>query len=396
MAPSPPHRFSSRLPWPLDPSPLARALEKRRASGAPVLDLTETNPTRTGLDIDAAEILPALADPASLVYEPDPRGMAAARRAVAAYYAGHGSAVDPDSIFLTAGTSESYALLFKLLADPGDEVLVPRPCYPLFEHLTALENLRARSYPLRLDGAGWKVDAEALAAAAGPRTRAVIAVHPNNPTGSFLRAGDRGRLTSLCAERGAALIVDEVFLDYPAPGFEDAASSLAGEAEALTFVLSGLSKVAALPQLKLGWILVSGPAALASEAAARLEFLTDAYLSVNTPVQLAAGRILAGADRTRARIRDRLARNGASLADACSSVPALRALPREGGWYGVIALPADRDEDETVRDLLDRAGVWVHPGYFYDFEDPALVVSLLLEPENFRAGMARLAGALAG
>jgi len=222
----------------------------------------------------------------------------------------------------------------------------------------------------------------------------VVVVNPNNPTGNFLGRDERHRLSALCAERGLALVADEVFLDYPAPGSGDAASSAAGNDGALTFVLSGLSKVAALPQLKLGWIQVSGPAGPAGEAAERLEFLTDAFLSVNTPVQLAAARILSGRHEVQAAIRARLDRNAAALAATCASLSGLCVLPREGGWYGVIALPPEQDEEETVRRLLDRGGVWVHPGYFYDLEDPALVVSLLPAPGVFAEGLARLAAAL--
>ena len=391
MAAPRPNRFSSRLSWDLDPNPLTLALQAHRASGRPLVDLTETNPTRVGLPCDTA-ILAGLAGPAAMAYEPDPRGLPAARAAVAAYYRDHHRAVDPDRILLTASTSEAYALVLKLLADPGDEALIPRPCYPLFEPLISLENLRARSYALSYsDDRGWRIDWETLAAAAGPRTRVVAAVSPNNPTGSYLRAEDRARLSSFCAERGLALIVDEVFLDYPASGFEGLVSSAAANPGALTFVLSGLSKVAALPQLKLGWIQVGGPPEAANEARDRLEFLTDTYLSVNAPAQHAAAGILAGRAAVQAAIRERLDRNAASLAEACSAVDGFRPLNREGGWYGVIAMPPDRDEEATVLRLLEREGVWVHPGHFYDFDEASLVVSLLPPPEVFTEGMSRLA-----
>ena len=392
-----PNRFSSRLPWPAEPNPLTLAYRAHREAGRRLLDLTETNPTRAGLPYDADSILRDLSRPEVMTYDPDPRGLRSAREAVAAYYGSHGRTVDPESLFLTGSTSEAYAQVFKLLADPGDEILVPRPSYPLFEHLTALEGLRTRDYPLvYAEDRGWGIGWDGLAAAAGPRARAVVAVNPNNPTGSYLGTEDRARLSAFCAERGLALIVDEVFLDFPSPAFAEAASTAAGNEAALTFVLSGLSKVAALPQLKLGWIAVSGPAAAAAEAGERLEFVADAYLSANAPVQHAAPHILAGREAIQVAIRDRLERNSAALIAGDLVRSGFHPLRREGGWYGVVRMPPGRDEEETVLRLLERGGVWVHPGYFYDFEEnDTLVVSLLTAPEVFAEGLVRAARILA-
>ncbi len=280
-------RFSSRIPWSGTPNPLTAALAARREAGLPVLDLTETNPTRAGFAYDEGGILAALADPGGLRYDPDPRGLPAAREAVAAYYRGHRRTVDPARVVLTAGTSEAYGFLFKLLGDPGDEILVPAPSYPLFEYLVRLEGLRPVPYRLlHLPGHGWRMDREGLERAMTPRTRAVVAVSPNNPTGTLLHPEDRAAVAALCASRGAALVVDEVFLDYPAPGA--APESAVDETAVLTFVLSGFSKVLALPQVKLSWIVVAGPPREADEARARLEFVADTYLGVGTPVQRAA------------------------------------------------------------------------------------------------------------
>ena len=286
--------FSTRVPHDSEKNPLMAEVEARRARGERVLDLTETNPTRVGFRYETEAILAAWARPEALLYEPSPRGLPAARAAVAAYYRDHGREVDPDTVFLTASTSEAYAFVFKLLADPGDEILVPQPSYPLFEHLTALEGLVPVPYRLAFTPTeGWSLDRASVRAAMGPRTRAIVAVSPNNPTGSYLAPEESAFLSETCAARGAGLIVDEVFLDYPREGRAGSPEAPRETSDALTFTLSGLSKVVALPQVKLGWIVVSGPGPIAAEACERLDLVTDTYLSVGTAVQHAAPELLA-------------------------------------------------------------------------------------------------------
>ncbi|MBM3776498.1 MAG: pyridoxal phosphate-dependent aminotransferase, partial [Acidobacteria bacterium] len=331
--------FSRRLRWGAPQNRLARAVEARRRAGLPLLDLTESNPTRAGLRYPA-ELLGPLADPRSLVYEPAPAGLPEAREAIASWYLARGLRVEATSILVTASTSEAYGFLFKLLADPGDEVLVPRPSYPLFEFLAALEGLRFSQYRLVYDGR-WSVDFDALARAIGPRTRVVVAVNPNNPTGSFLTEAETAKLQSLCAARGLALISDEVFSDY---GFAECAGgrvrSLAGGSEALTFCLGGLSKAAGLPQMKLAWMAIGGPAAEARRAREALELIADTYLSVSTPVQHALVRLLEAGGYVRRQIAERTAANLAWLKAAGTKL-----LEPEGGWYVILPGPSGRSEE---------------------------------------------------
>jgi aspartate/methionine/tyrosine aminotransferase len=382
-------RFASRIDPDLTPNPLAAALAERRSAGARILDLTASNPTRAGLVYPEAGILAALASPEALAHQPDPRGLPAARAAISAYYAERGDAVGVEDVLLTASSSESYALLFKLLADPGDEVLVPAPSYPLFDVLAALESVRLRRYPLRYVEGRWRIQREALAAALSPRTRALVVVHPNNPTGSYLSLDERDWLEALCADRGLPLIADEVFLDYRrGAGGEPSFARTQG---ALAFALSGLSKLAGLPQLKLGWIALAGPEPLRQRARERLEFIADAYLSVGAPVQHAAPSLLRLRASLQQQILDRVARNEAELRERCRGAAGLRVLEREGGWYAVIELPESADEESFCVRLLEEHGVLVHPGFFFDFERPGvLVASLLPEPELFAEGAARL------
>ena len=381
--------FSSRFRWDLRPNRLSRALGEMRHAGAEVLDLTESNPTRVGLSYPA-ELVEALADARGLSYDPQPAGLQAARQAVCRYYAAAGCAVEPERVLLTASTSEAYAYLFKLLTDPGDEVLAPRPSYPLFEFLAAMESVRASQYPLGYHG-GWSIDCEALAAAVTPRTRAIIVVNPNNPTGSFLKRDELQFLLGLCRERGLALISDEVFADY---GFaEDPARvrTVAGREEALTFAMGGLSKMAGLPQMKLGWVVVSGPAAAWAEAQEKLELIADTYLSVATPVQHAAGRLLELGKEVRAQITERVRDNLAWLRQSVGAGSACGVLAVEGGWYATVQAPRVRPEEEWALELLEKDHVLVQPGFFYDFENEAfLVLSLLTEPAVLREGCRRL------
>ena len=362
-------------------------MEERRRAGARILDLTESNPTRAGIEYPA-DILSAFEDPRLLVYDPAPAGSREARKAVARYYAARGQHVTPERVLLTASTSEAYAYLFKLLTDPGDCVLVPRPSYPLFEFLADMESIEVRQYPLVYHG-GWAIDPEALAGAVTERTRAVVMVNPNNPTGSYVKRAELAAIARLCAERGMAILSDEVFADYVLTPDPERADTT-GVEECLTFSMSGLSKIAGLPQMKLGWIVAGGPAALRAAAQERLEWIADTYLSVGAPVQCAAGKLLALGDAIQRRIRERTAAN-LCYARAALAGSAANILAVEGGWYITVQAPRIRSEEEWVLELLAREGVLVQPGFFYDFESEAyLVVSLLTAPEVFREGVARL------
>jgi len=384
--------FSSRFHWDTRPNRLTQSLDARRTAGAPVLDLTESNPTRAGLAYPAG-IVEAFADPGMLRYAPSPAGSVAAREAVSRYYAARGPAVDPGRILLTASTSEAYAWLFKLLSDAGDQVLVPRPSYPLFEYLANMESVEPRQYPLRYCGA-WSLDMEALEAAITDRTRAVVLVNPNNPTGSYLKRGELAALTQLAARRGLALISDEVFSDYAFAPDPDRAATLASVEDCLAFSLSGLSKVAGLPQMKLGWIVCSGPEPLRRAAMEKLEWIADTFLSVGTPVQCAAAKLLDAGDEVRRAIGQRTAANLTFARDRLAGTAA-SLLAVEGGWNLTLQVPRVRSEEEWALELLARKGVLVQPGFFYDFETEAfLVVSLLTCPEVFREGISGLADLL--
>ena len=371
--------FSSRFHWDLRPNRLTQALVERRASGAAVLDLTESNPTHAGFTYPP-EIVRAFEDPRVLAYEPSPSGAADAREAVSAYYTARGHRVDPGRILLTASTSEAYSYLFKLLCDPGDEVLVPRPSYPLFEFLADMDAVKVRQYSLSYHGT-WSMEAPEF----GDRTRAVILVNPNNPTGSYVKRGELAALAARCAARGVALISDEVFADFSFGEDRDRVNTLQGVEECAAFCMSGLSKIAGLPQMKLGWIVTNRP-----EARERLEWIADTYLSVSTPVQCAAARLLAAGEKVQGQMRARTAQNLA-LARELLSGSSGSILAVEGGWYITVQVPRVRTEEEWVLQLLERDGVLVQPGFFYDFESEAfLVVSLLTEPTVFRDGLRRI------
>lgn len=386
--------FSGRVPPDLAPNPLARLLARQRASGVPLLDLTETNPTRVGLAYPP-ELLQPLGQPASLVYEPQPFGLAGARQAVATELARRGITVPPSRIVLTASTSEAYSILFKLLCDPGDEVLVPEPSYPLFDHLTRLDAVTARPYRLEFAGR-WAVDLDSVDAVLSPRTRAILAVNPNNPTGSFLSAGEIAALSDRCARRGLVLIGDEVFADYPLEETAAQKPSVLDQPVALTFSLGGLSKAVGLPQLKLAWIAAAGPDRYVADALGRLEVICDAYLSVATPVQHAAGELLRQGAALRAAIAARVRRNWHALGARMVAHPSCTRLPCEGGWSAIIQVPATVPEEARVLMLVERDHVLVHPGYFFDFPREAfLVVSLLPRPDVFDEGVARLLAAVA-
>ena len=388
--------FSSRLrfggaahaPAGLTTNAITHALSTLRMAGTPLLDLTETNPTMVGVPYPSA-VAGALAGPGVLSYVPEPLGLPSAREAVARECSRSGAPIEANRIVLTTSTSEAYALLFKLLCDPGDSVLVPQPSYPLFESLAGLEGVRADPYRLEYHGR-WSIDRDSLLGALSSRTRAILIVTPNNPTGSMLRTADRDWLAALAAERGLALISDEVFRDYL---FEPAAdaSSLSGEARALTFVLGGLSKSAGLPQMKLGWISVSGPDAAAARAIDELEVICDTYLSVTTSVQIAAPALIEAGRDIRAAIHARISGNLAALERALAPGSPVSLLAPEGGWSAVLRVPATEPEETLVLRLLNEFHVIVHPGYFFDFATEAfLVVSLLPATEDFAEGIRRV------
>ena len=382
--------FSGRTPAELSLNPLAAALAARRASGAPIVDLTVSNPTAVGLDYPHDAIAAALAAGARQPYEPDARGSAAARREVCGYCRARGAAVAPDRVAITASTSESYGLLFKLLCDPGDEILVPRPSYPLFDHLAAAEAVTAREYRLAAGG-GFAVDPDRIAAAAGPRTRAVIVVSPNNPTGTALNADQQGELARLAAARGWAIIEDAVFADYLLPGAARPATFAGNSDGPLAFTLGGLSKAAGMPQLKLGWMVASGAAPLVSAALARLEILADAYLSVATPVMAALGALLAAGSAVRQQLAARVAAAREQIDRAVAPVRGARLLPADGGWSAVVELPDGVDEEALSLRLLERDGVHLYPGYFFDFDRGAhVVLSAIVPPATLAAGLAAM------
>ncbi len=386
--------FSSRTRWDRARNRLATLTQERRRSGLPIIDLTVSNPSAVGLGAPA-DVLALLGDGAGAEYAPDPRGLAAAREAVAQDFARRGHQVAADGIVLSASTSEAYAWLFKLLCDPGDVVLVPRPSYPLFDFLADLECVETRCYPLVYEGA-WHVDLAALEEAVTQQTRAVVLVNPNNPTGSYLSRTEADRIQGLCARRGLALVSDEVFADFDFRPDPARVTSLAADGPALTFALGGLSKSCGLPQLKLAWIALSGPPDLRDEALARLEIVADTYLSVGTPVQRAAPEILRRLPALQAPIAARVRRNHAALQHAVGKRSPLTPLAAAGGWSAVLQVPATLPEEERVCGLLESEGVLVHPGFFFDFASEAyLVVSLLAEPAVFDAGLARVLAAAA-
>lgn len=384
--------FSRRTAWNRTPNHLDALVGEARRTGQPLLDLTESNPTRAGFQAPP-DLLALLGNPGGARYAPDPRGLRSAREAVVGDYARRGVTVDADHLVLTASSSESYSLLFKLLANPGDEVLVPTPSYPLFEFLAHLDGVVVRTYPLHFDHE-WHLSVDTLDALITDRTRAVVLVHPNNPTGSFLKRAEATALLEVCARHGVAVIADEVFADFAlGAGDADAHPSFALPSEALAFALGGLSKSCALPQMKVGWIAASGPAAVRDEALARLEFIADTYLSVATPVQLALPGILARKAELQAPIKARLKRNLEALRTAVGAHPELSLLPAEGGWSALIKCPATRSDEDRALAALDK-GVLVHPGHFFDFESGCyLVVSLLCETEVFDAALPALVAA---
>jgi aspartate/methionine/tyrosine aminotransferase len=371
--------FSDRTRWNLKENRLSRKLAELRASGQTILDLTRSNPTECGFSYDQKRIQNALVRPESLRYQPDPCGIKSARRAVSAYYRQQQVQIAADDLILTSGTSEAYSFIFRLLCNPGDAVLISAPSYPLFDFLADLCDVKLVRYPLLYDH-GWQIDFAALAAASSPRTKALIVVHPNNPTGHYASPAEQSKLADSCAQRGIALIADEVFLDFPLNNSR--AQSFVSLNKALTFTLSGLSKICGLPQLKLAWIAVSGPSDDKAQALARLEVIADAYLSVGTPVQLATPELLATRAEFQAQVIARAQANLRELDAQLSHQSTCNRLLCEGGWAAVLRVPATQSDEDLAITLLSKEGVFVHPGHFYDFAQPGHVIVSLIVPED--------------
>jgi alanine-synthesizing transaminase len=379
--------FSERTKWKLEQNRFTRALEEVRARGAKVLDLAVSNPTRAGLQYEERAILGALASPRALDYDPQAKGLPEAREAVAGYYREqHGvRGLDGEQIILTTSTSEGYSFVFRLLCNSGDELLVPKPSYPLFEFLADLQDVKLAPYELIYDH-GWQMDFPSLEKAVTGRTRGVVVVHPNNPTGSYMHWAEVETLNSFCMEHRLALIADEVFLDY---GLEDTVhASFAGNRNVLTFTLSGLSKVVALPQMKIAWVVTSGPESEAAEAMGRLEVIADTYLSMNAPLQWATPALLAQRKNIQPQLLARVRTNLRELDRQLAAQQACQRLSVEGGWYAVLRVPVTRSDEDLAIELLREKSVLVHPGHFYDFpRDGYLVLSLITPQLEFAEGM---------
>ncbi len=383
--------FAERANWNLAGNRLSEALARHRAGGKRLYDLTASNPTECGFDYETETILGALRNPAALRYEPNPKGLEVARLAVTEYYSARGAAVSAEDIVLTTSTSEAYSFVFRLLCDPGDELLIPAPSYPLFGFLADIQDVKLVRYPLVYDH-GWQIDFHSLQQAITPRTRGVIVVNPNNPTGHFVKEKELAKLNELCAARGMALIADEVFLDFALD--DGRLVTLAGNAGALTFAMSGLSKTAGLPQMKMAWVIASGPAGLKSEALERLEVIADTYLSPNAPVQLATPAFLQQRHGFQKQVMTRVRKNLAELDRRLAGQKTCSRLEVEGGWYAVLRVPATGSDEDLAIELLTKDDVYVHPGHFFDFgAEGHLVVSLLAREEEFAKGIGRVLSA---
>jgi alanine-synthesizing transaminase len=381
--------FAKRTHWNLTPNRLSEALAAHRAAGNPLIDLTVSNPTECGLGYDAEAILDALRNPEALKYEPNARGMESARRAVAEYYAERGAKVRVEDILLTTSTSEAYSYIFRTLCDPGGEILIPSPSYPLFDFLADIQDVKLVRYPLLYDH-GWLIDFHALEQAITPRTCGVIVVHPNNPTGHFIKPAEMAKLNAICSEREVAIIADEVFLDFALDAATRPASFAATPA-ALTFTLSGLSKISGLPQMKAAWLVIGGPEEMKTEAIARLEVIADTYLSMSTPVQLAMPAFLKQRRGFQKQLLVRVRRNLAELDRLLANHETCRRLDLEGGWNAVLRVPATRSDEDLAIVLLETNGVHLHPGHFYDFPSEGyLVISLIVQDAQFSRGVGEL------
>lgn len=382
--------FSRRTEWKLSQNQYTQALERFRSGGRKLLDLTVSNPTNIGLQYETERLLKALSQTQAMEYEPIAKGLLPARKAITAYYGDLGIELSPEQLFLTVSTSEAYSYAFRLLCDPGDEILVPQPSYPLFEFLADLQDVKLVPYELIYDH-GWQIDFHSLECAIRSRTRGVLVVHPNNPTGSFVKQAEKTLLDRICSERELAVIADEVFLDYSLGNREQV--SFVGSRGALTFTLSGLSKISGLPQMKVAWMAVSGPEKPAADAIARLEVVADTYLSMNAPLQWALPEMLASRTEIQQQLLARIRANLAELDVRLGEQTLCHRLEVEGGWYAVLRVPATRSDEELAIELLEEESVLVQPGHFYDFaSDGYLVISLITPVEVFREGMRRLFG----
>jgi aspartate/methionine/tyrosine aminotransferase len=383
--------FAERTNWNLAGNRLSEALARHRADGKRLFDLTASNPTECGFDYETETILGALRNPAALRYEPNPKGLEVARLAVTEYYSARGAAVSAEDIVLTTSTSEAYSFVFRLLCNPEDELLIPAPSYPLFGFLADIQDVKLVRYPLVYDH-GWQIDFHSLQQAITLRTRGVIVVNPNNPTGHFVKEKELAKLNELCAARGMALIADEVFLDF-ALG-DGRLVTLAGNAGALTFAMSGLSKIAGLPQMKMAWVIASGPGELKRQALERLEVIADTYLSPNAPVQLATPAFLQQRHGFQKQVMERMRKNLAELDRRLAGQKTCSRLEVEGGWYAVLRAPATGSDEDLAIELLAKEDVYVHPGHFFDFgAEGHLVVSLLAREEEFAKGIGRVLSA---
>jgi alanine-synthesizing transaminase len=379
--------FSKRTGWKLAPNALTVAQGEVAAAGREVLDLTASNPTRVGLNYDSDVILAALTQPAGLDYDPQPKGVLTAREAVANYYRQQHDvfSTHPEHIVLTTSTSEAYSHLFHLLCNSQDEVLVPKPSYPLFDFLADLADVKLVPYPLVYDH-GWQMDLGFLYKAVNHRTRALVVVHPNNPTGSYVHDHEISELNAFCREYNLALIVDEVFLDYALDGADR--RTFAGNGDALTFTLSGLSKISGLPQMKISWLVSNGPEEQVKAAIARLEIIADTFLSVSTPLQLATPALLEQRKAVQPLLLDRLRANLEELDRQLAHSSSCKRLDVEGGWYAVLRVPVTQSDEELAIKILRGCSVLVHPGHFYDFpQDGYLVLSLITPTDHFREGV---------
>jgi alanine-synthesizing transaminase len=380
--------FSRRTDWKLSPNRFTQAQRELQATGREVLDLTISNPTRAELHYDAETILRALVNPQAMDYDPQPKGLRSAREAVAGYYGKQHNDIDPESIVLATSTSEGYSYVLRLLCNVEDEILVPKPSYPLFEFLADLQDVKLVPYPLLYDH-GWQIDFPSLYKAVNHRTRAVVVVHPNNPTGSFVADKERSALNQFCREYNLDLVADEVFLDYAHDGASRA--TFADNREALTFTLSGLSKISGLPQMKLAWIVTGGTDEQVSAARARLEVIADTYLSMNAPIQLAAPALLEQRHSVQPLVLDRVRANLSELDRGLAKHKNCRRLDVAGGWYAVLRVPVTQSDEDLAIEILRKHSVLVHPGHFYDFpSDGYLIVSLITPLQDFRKGIAKV------
>ncbi len=381
--------FSYRTNWKLSTNRFTQTLEEFRNAGRALLDLTISNPTQCGLRYDTESILSAFQKPESLTYDPQPKGLLSARKEVANYYrTDYNTSIDPESIVLTTSTSEAYSFIFRLLCDPIDEVLVPKPGYPLFDFLAGLQDIALVPYSLEY-AQEWLIDFHSIEQALTERTRAILLVHPNNPTGSYVRSEEIARLNCICRERQLALIVDEVFLDYSFDG--NSRRSFVANNEALTFTLSGLSKISALPQMKVAWLVCTGPDEMTRGAMERLEVIADTYLSLNAPTQFAFPSLLKQRHSLQKQLSDRIQTNRAALIRQLSTNATCELLEAAGGWYAVLRVPATQSDEDCAIRLIREQNVITHPGHFFDFpRDGFLVVSLITPIEQFSEGVRRI------